>query len=295
MSIADLDLDLDNYVYQELIDLFDVPTLYTIEDLKRAKQIVAQTHPDKSGLDAKYFIFFKRAFQILADIYRHRVREEKTHETVVAERGGGGDGEDGTIAAPFKHPTGKGFRKWFNRMYDDSVGTGGITTTTGYGDWMKSNDGIDPSHEGKSFAEMSRLIGEQKRGSQITTNTHPEAMASGGSGSFEELGVTATNHRGVVGNIAYDDVRHAYSNTVVAVCEDTVMSRRTHHTTVDSLVRERSHMGAIPDRAIAEQMLSDSRRVEAENDTARFYQLTKESERSARIKSAWDANVLRLS
>lgn len=293
MSLTDLDLNLENYEYEDITGLFGVPPLYTIDDLKRAKQIVAQTHPDKSGLDAKYFIFFKKAFQILADIFRHKVQEAKTHETVVAERRGGG-GEGDATTAPFKYPTGKGFGQWFNRMYDDSVGRDGVPATTGYGDWMKSNDGIDSSHEGKSFTEMGRLIREQKRGLQITTTIQPVAMASGCGGSFEELGVTATNHRGVMGNITYDDVRHAYSNTVVAVCEDTVMSRRTHHATVDSLVRERSDMGAIPDRVGAERILSDSRRVEAENDTARFYQLTKESERSARIRSAWDANVLRL-
>ena len=175
------------------------------------------------------------------------------------------------------------------------MGTGGAGTTTGYGDWMKSDDGIDMSHEGKSFTEMSDIIRKNKRGSQITTTSHPEAMMSHGSGAFEELGVVGvSNHRGVVGGIMYDDVKHAYSNTVFAVCEDTVMSRRTHHTTVDSLVRERTDVGAIPEKAVAERMLSDSRRAEATDDTARFYQLTKDAERSARIKSAWDANVLRL-
>jgi hypothetical protein len=290
-SLADLDLNLDNYEYQDIISLFSIPALYSFEDLKRAKQIVAQTHPDKSGLDAKYFIFFKQAFHVLTDIYRHRVREEKTHDAVVAERGD--DME--TSAAPFKHPTGKEFSQWFNRMYEESVGSEGTKNDMGYGDWLKSSDGYDPSHEGKSFTEMSDLIRQNKRGMQIAVITHPEAMVSG-SGSFEELGVVgATNHRGVVGNIAYDDVKHAYSNTIIGVCEDTVMSQRTHHATVDSLVRERTDLETIPDRAAAERMLRDSRRMEATHDTARFYQLTKEAERSARIKSAWDANVLRLS
>ena len=292
MSFADLDLELDNYEYNDITNLFNIPALYSIEDLKRAKQIVAQTHPDKSGLDAKYFIFFKKAFQVLADIYKHRVREEKTHETVVAEREDGIPTNNTHNIAPFNHPTGKGFARWFNDMYDDSVG---LVATTGYGDWMESSDGFDPSHQGKSFSEMSDIIRKTKRGSQITVAIHPEAMMSHGSGAFEELGVVGgINHRGVVGGIMYDDVKHAYSNTVIAVCEDTVMSRRTHHATVDSLVRERTNVGMIPDRAVAERMLSDSRRAEATDDTARFYQLTKDAERSARIKSAWDANVLRL-
>jgi hypothetical protein len=286
-SLTDLDLNLDNYEYQDLISLFSIPALYSFEDLKRAKQIVAHTHPDKSGLDAKYFIFFKQAFHVLADIYRHRVREEKTHDAVVAERGG--DVE--TSAAPFKHPTGKGFSQWFNRMYEESVGE---VETTGYGDWLQSSDGYDPSHQGKTFAEMKEVIRRNKRSMQITIATQPEAMMSGG-GTFEELGVVgASNHRGVMGNIAYDDVKHAYSNTIIGVCEDTVMSQRTHHATVDSLVRERTDLGMIPDREAAERILSESRRMEATHDTARFYQLTKEAERSARIKSAWDRNVLRL-
>jgi phage replication-related protein YjqB (UPF0714/DUF867 family) len=39
------------------------------DDFKKAYRKTLMTHPDKSGLDKKYFLFFKKAFQILKDVY----------------------------------------------------------------------------------------------------------------------------------------------------------------------------------------------------------------------------------
>ena len=53
-------LDIHMYSLQDLLNLFDLTYDIDIESLKRAKKKVLMTHPDKSGLDAKYFCFIKR-------------------------------------------------------------------------------------------------------------------------------------------------------------------------------------------------------------------------------------------
>ena len=55
-----LDLDINNYELEDLLNLFKIPMDFDESDLKKAKQIVLKTHPDKSGLDAKYFYFFQK-------------------------------------------------------------------------------------------------------------------------------------------------------------------------------------------------------------------------------------------
>jgi hypothetical protein len=50
-----------------------------MEQLKRAKTIVLKTHPDKSRLPPEYFIFYKKAFEIIVDFYNN---QQKIHKTV---------------------------------------------------------------------------------------------------------------------------------------------------------------------------------------------------------------------
>lgn len=81
-----LDLNIDNYNLPDILALFNLPTLFNEEDLKRAKLAVLKTHPDKSKLPKEYFLFFTKAYRIIFQIYtiRHPVTDE--HYTSRVER-----------------------------------------------------------------------------------------------------------------------------------------------------------------------------------------------------------------
>jgi len=57
-----LDLDIARYSLDDLYTLFHIPIdqMLTEPILKQAKKMVLKTHPDKSRLDAKFFLFFPR-------------------------------------------------------------------------------------------------------------------------------------------------------------------------------------------------------------------------------------------
>ena len=60
-SIYDLkskcNLNIDNYELVDLLALFKLDFDFNEQDLKQVKKTVLQTHPDKSQLDKKYFLF----------------------------------------------------------------------------------------------------------------------------------------------------------------------------------------------------------------------------------------------
>ena len=65
-----IDLDIENYSRNDLFNLFGVKNMNLSEDtMKECKKIVLKTHPDKSRLDEKYYIFFANAYNKLKGIY----------------------------------------------------------------------------------------------------------------------------------------------------------------------------------------------------------------------------------
>ena len=70
-------LDIHMYSLKEILDLFHLSYTISEEDLKRAKKQVLMTHPDKSRLDAKYFLFYKKAFEVVVKFYDN---QQKQHQ-----------------------------------------------------------------------------------------------------------------------------------------------------------------------------------------------------------------------
>lgn len=63
-------LNMLNLDFETLLYLFDLTdTVITMQDVRHAKNITNKLHPDKSRLDPIYFIFYKRAFEILRNLH----------------------------------------------------------------------------------------------------------------------------------------------------------------------------------------------------------------------------------
>jgi len=50
---VDFDFNIENYDYDDLLNLFKIPYNFDENDLKKSKLVVLKTHPDKSGLPSE--------------------------------------------------------------------------------------------------------------------------------------------------------------------------------------------------------------------------------------------------
>ena len=84
-SIEGIDLNIENYDLTDLLNLFKLDFEFNEEDLRIVKKTVMQTHPDKSRLYRKYFLFFTSAYKIIFSIYefRHKSSSKQTTEYTV--------------------------------------------------------------------------------------------------------------------------------------------------------------------------------------------------------------------
>jgi hypothetical protein len=67
-------LNIQMYSFNEILSLFDLHNInhITEEEMKKAKMLVLKTHPDKSRLPPEYFIFYKKAFEIIVNYYNNQ-------------------------------------------------------------------------------------------------------------------------------------------------------------------------------------------------------------------------------
>ena len=79
-----IDLNIANYSRNDLFSLFGLKSMSLTEDvMKECKKIVLKTHPDKSQLEPKYFLFFSSAYKKLKEIYdfQNKTNSKKTSDT----------------------------------------------------------------------------------------------------------------------------------------------------------------------------------------------------------------------
>ena len=141
MSLNDLDLNIDNYNLEDILNLFNLNLLYNENDLKNAKKMALKTHPDKSGLDKAVFIFFSKAYNILSKLYKLKNRTEKKVENIDYDEKDldDSDGNKELLKIKLKDLDKKDFNTWFNTLFEKSNGK---VETNGYGDWLKSSEGV---------------------------------------------------------------------------------------------------------------------------------------------------------
>jgi hypothetical protein len=150
-SYNTIDLNIDSYSREDIYKLFGIQTENLNEQImKEAKKIVLKTHPDKSQLDSKYFLFFSKAYKRLYGIYEFQNKSTKkvgdTNEYFSAEN-------TTVLDNMFKKEKSlkdtTNFNTWFNEQFEKNKLED--SAETGYGNWLKSNeDIIDVSNVSKA-------------------------------------------------------------------------------------------------------------------------------------------------
>ena len=123
-----VDLNIDNYDYEDILNLFCLTHDFGENGLKNAKKIVLATHPDKSGLNKEYFLFFSKAFKILNFVYTFRektnssekknINYENTEYLLNSENNDENNKEIINQLKEKKILNPQNFNKWFNELFE---------------------------------------------------------------------------------------------------------------------------------------------------------------------------------
>jgi hypothetical protein len=246
-----IDLNLDNYSRNELYSLFGFKASATLteDNMKEAKKIVLKTHPDKSRLDNKYFLFFSKAYKKLLEIYefQNKMQTNKAIIETYKERDENADVLDKMFEMKQELKDTKHFNSWFNAQFEKHRLNDPVDK--GYGEWLKSDEDIvyTPQHINKDT--MAREMEKHKK--HVQTVSHYTGVnnsflsSSVGGSSLMEYDSNFSSGSLFGSGGGYTDLRQAYAESVIPVTEED-FHRTQKFRTVEEYQRHRGNVDLTP-------------------------------------------------
>ena len=210
-----LDLDINNYSLDDLLNLFKVDYNFTESDLKIAKRLSLQTHPDKSGLDKKYFLFFQKAYDALFKVFYFRSRRRGS--TDYNDYEANVDQNNARLLHKLNGKSVQDFNIWFNKMFE-KVKISDRDVDSGYEEWYKTKE--DKENNIVSMSEFGNEFEKRKREckSLVIHEGISEIAATGGYTLSREKPSTYSSD--IFSKLQYEDLKKAHTETVVPVTKE---------------------------------------------------------------------------
>jgi len=296
----DIDFNLENYDLNDILNLFSLDYYFNKEDLKKAKRIVLQTHPDKSRLDKKYFLFFSAAYKILYQIFEFRYKSQQCvsrnrDDTSELKYTAIESSEHEHLIEKIKNK--KNFNKWFNDLFEKTK-IKDDENDNGYGSWLKENDQDDQETDyivtkdtmNEAFEKKKKILRDK---SIIVSNDI--SVIDSGSGHFDIGREKVENYSSsVFSRLKYEDLKKAHTETVVPVTNEDYINKKKFNS-VNEMQKFRSSQNT---KALSEEtsmeMLNNNRMMDDKRSVQRAYRLAKQDEMSRKSNDLWWSTLKQL-
>ena len=276
---CDIDLNIDNYNLEDLLNLFKLSHDFTRDDIRNAKKIVMKTHPDKSGMDKKYFLFFSSAYKIIYAIHEFRDRSDKNRPTEYSIEK---DEEKEKMIESIKDKS--NFNRIFNELFEKHQ-IKDEATETGYGDWLKSDDGIDTRTT--TMSQMNETF-EQKKEEVKALTVRKDVQDTTTHNHYDLAGNTPESYSAALfSTLQFEDVKKAHVESVIPVTQKD-FDERPKFSNVQDMKRQRDTQDTKPlSQQQATDYLNQRKGMENKTDTQRAFQLAKQDEAARKANDAW--------
>jgi hypothetical protein len=292
-----MDLDITNYDYDDILKLFKVGQHFNEEDLKRAKKQVLASHPDKSGLDKSYFLFFSSAYKILFNIYNFREKHSSTTNLNNYNENYNADTDETNALLIHKITSNKSsaqFNSWFNEQFENFKITNDYEAN-GYGDWLTNADEEEQTQtQCKDLNSLHKIIEEKKQILRTHNLVKKRNVCEFNNTNYCDL----TNSKpedyssGLFSKFQYEDLKKAHTESLIPVTnEDNI----NNYNSLEDIRNKRASQVISPlKREEATSLLNKSKEDENNISTARAYSLFKQDELNKQKNEKFWSNLKRL-
>ena len=269
-------LDIQDYSLNEIFNLFKIPskTHITTEHIKQAKKITLQMHPDKSRLPDSYFLFYKKAFEIIATYYENQNKTEQyvptEHEIKyehLAE-----DINEKEIAKQIQKKTAeKNFQKTFNALFEENMREKIDSTKN---DWFTNEEALFKDiGVVKTVGQMNASLEKIKeKNNAMSVYRGVQMLNSGRNGANlygDEEEYISTDP---FSKLKYEDLRKVHKDQTVFSVSEKDMAKVKTYDSVDHYQKTREQGYAPLEKVEAENMLRNREKEMQEKIMHKQYQ-----------------------
>jgi hypothetical protein len=268
-----LDLNIHNYSHEDLFKLFGIKSRNLTQDImKECKKIANKTHPDKSKLHEKYFIFFSTAYNKLVDIYTFNnkmlQKQTETDDFVDADN----NAILNSILEKKKEP--KDFNNWFNEQFEKHRVDN--PTETGYDTWLKSDEDIIFTPQNINKDQMAIEMNKYKNQVKTVSKYNGIQSANSGYSGYSLIERDNFTSNGLFdNNLIYTDLKQAYAESVIPITEED-FNKVPKFNSVDEYKshRDRNMVEPIDEKSAMEILYFEEQQQNEENVALAFYYAT---------------------
>ena len=298
-SYDSMDLNIDNYSINDIYKLFGINSQILSEDImKISKKTVLKTHPDKSGLDSKYFIFFSKAYKRLYGIYefqnKNTTQKKEDNNEYTAKTKGIILEKMFEKDKKLKEP--ENFNKWFNEQFDKHK-IGDETLENGYGDWLKSDEDLVDTG---NVSQANIGIEIEKRKKQIQTMSKYRGVDDQYASAFGGSTLMEYNNNFTSGSLfsndgmGYTDLKQAYVESVIPVTEEDYKKMEKFNN-VEEYKRYRNSMETKPlEKEESLKQLYNNNKQQEDESVALAYYYAKQTEKAQKSQETFWSGLKQL-
>lgn len=290
-----VDLNIDNYTLNDILNLFKIPIDFNENDLKKAKKIVLMTHPDKSKLHADYFRFYTKAYKMIYSIWEFKNKTKNDNRTNINYQNNDMyfDSDKKEILNNYlkqldMNKTEK-FNKWFNKYFEKNM----VKSEHGYGDWFQSEEDID-EFKNLSKTELAEEIEKKKQKMRaLILHNDISELSSNCYGTELTNDIPDCYSSDLFSNLKFEDLRKAHTETIVPVTIDDYNNKKKFKN-INEFNSYRQSQDLTPlSETQAMDYLKNKNKLSENETTMRAFKLAKEMEETnKRIENSW--NEMRL-
>jgi hypothetical protein len=251
MNHSNHNLNINSYSLDELLGLFDLNYQMTLNDLKNAKKRVLMLHPDKSKLPAEYFLFYKKAFEVVVQLFENnnklnqKITEDTTNYKPLDNGLNKATVQKVTTVAGEMNP--KDFQNKFNELFENNMVR---KPDAQKNEWFSKEEPVFKSDTPVSSKNMGQVFQsmKQQNAELVRYRGIQEIQSGGGTRLYEEdeeeddVYVTSDPFS----KLKFDDLRKVHKDQTIFAVSESDYSKVQQYSSVDHYVRERGKVAVVP-------------------------------------------------
>ena len=254
-------LNINMYSLKDILGLFNLSYTFSQEDLKRAKIQVLKLHPDKSRLPADYFLFYKKAYEIVYQYYQNENKQNKkiSDETTKYQPIYSNDHNKSTtnkITSVINEMSPNDFQHKFNQLFEANM----TNKPANKNEWFSKEEPVFSVQEKVSTKDMGRVFDslKQQQSSLIQYRGVQEMIGNSGSRLYDEEDDETNDYIScdLFNKLKFDDIRKVHKDQTVFSVSEKDYANVPKYSSMDQYKRERGNQTLTPlEKEQAEQLL----------------------------------------